>query len=427
MPKRKSIRVQRRGNKNPTKKVEKEISILGKAFRGLGQLGGSALGNFIGQSEAGGHAGKSLGASISKWLGSGDYTVTKNSLVNQVSSGSIPMMHNTGQSITVRHREYIADVKTGPVTGAFNIGNSFVLNPGLEQSFPWLCTIAQQYQEYSWKGIVFHYVSTSGSSVGSTTTSLGSVMLHTDYRVTAPQPISKVELLNEYFASDAKPSENFVHPIECDPKENPYNVQYVRTGAVPAGEDPKTYDLGVVTVATAGGQAANVTVGELWVTYEIELKKPQVSGALGYSTPSYFGLFNTGISGTATLGTNRVSFVDNIGISIDPDGTITFPKGTVGGYALCWWFDQPGAAKTVNTFTTAVTNCNIVAPWFSSPNEAYIKYSNVVIDGGGPTVTALVKITDPNLNATVRLTNIAISTPTTVNLMITSFNPALIV
>jgi hypothetical protein len=301
---------------------------MGEVIRTLGGLGGGFLGNLVGHADEGKSTGRSLGAAISRWMGTGDYTVKVNSLIT--GSPAIPMMHNSGQSIIVRHKEFVCDIIGG--TGApsnYSIAKTFALNPGLATSFPWLSSVAQQYQEYSWKGIVYHFVSTSGQSVSSTNTALGSVMMHTDYRVTAPSPANKIELLNEYFASDAKPSESFCHPIECDPKENPYNVQYVRAGAVPAGEDPKTYDLGKVNIATQGLPSASINTGELWVTYEVELKKPQLTGGVTLGS-HYQG--TTGIDTTHICGTSPIVKSNTLGVTFNGVDTFTLPAGLTGNY-----------------------------------------------------------------------------------------------
>jgi hypothetical protein len=211
-----------------------EISLIGQALRAIGSAGGGVLGGMLGSSGAGAAAGNNLGAAVSRWIGAGDYSVGSNSIVKQTrASPHVPMMHSQNQTITVRHKEYLMQVTSS--TG-FAVTQAFTLNPGLEATFPWLSNIARNYQEYSIKGAVFHYVPTSGNAISGTNNALGSVMMQTTYRSTDSPPVSKVELLNEYWACESIPSESFCHPIECDPKENPFNIQYVRTGTVPAGD-----------------------------------------------------------------------------------------------------------------------------------------------------------------------------------------------
>ena len=364
---------------------------MGQVIRGLGALGGGAVGNMFGYADEGKATGRSLGAAISKWLGCGDYTVKANTLVH--GSPAIPMMHQSGQSIIVRHKEFLGDVIGGSTGANFNIGSRYYLNPGLAASFPWLSSVAQQYQEYSWKGIVFHFVSTSGQSVASTNTSLGSVMLHTDYRVTAPAPTNKQELLNEYFASDAKPAESFIHPIECDPKENPYNVQYVRAGAVPAGEDAKTYDLGVVNVATQGLPSNNLNVGELWVSYEVELKKPQLTGGV---TLGYHAQSTTGLDASHPLGTAHSTKYNTLGVTFDGTDTFTIPAGTTGTFMLI--ANARGGLNSAPAFT--LTNMGNVTWTGAGSYTAFTPDSST----GAQAISIIVAtISSMNVAATVKL------------------------
>lgn len=339
-----------------------EITKIGRAMRYLGGLGGGAGAPMIGLDPGTGSAvGTKIAAAVSKWMGFGTYQVRVNSVLNP--NSAIPMMHQQGQSIIVRHKEFIADVIGGAGTpSAYTIMQSIYLNPGLAASFPWLSSIAKQFQEYTWRGVIFHFISTSGQSVASTNTSLGTVMLHTDYRVTAPTPINKTELLNEYFASDAKPSECFVHPIECDPKENPYNVQYVRTGPVPVGEDPKSYDLGKVNVATVGLPSDSLNCGELWVTYEVELRKPQII----VDPPMVYAEGYTTINATNLFGTVRDIQANDLAVTLSNAGTIAFPLGTKGRYKVDLYYY--GTTLTITFGASTLTNCTAVTNFAGADN-----------------------------------------------------------
>jgi len=353
---------------------------IGRALRALGGIGGGALGGMLGNSSLGSAAGTGLGSLVSKWLGQGDYTVTSNSLVSRVrTSGDIPSMHSSGQSVMIRHKEFVGDVYS---SSSFAIANTIVLNPGLAASFPWLSTIAQQYQEYTWKGMVFEFVSTSGDVVASTNTALGSIMMATQYRSTAAAYLNKVQMLNEYFASDAKPSECFCHPIECNPKENPYNVQYVRSGAVPAGEDAKTYDIGTTYVATIGQQAAAVDIGELWVSYEVELRKPVISGSMDFAGEAAYFTSSTGVTTAAPFGSTTLTGTNTLGATVTST-VLTLPVGTIGNYQLSLLLTPCTAASLIGW--AAGTNCTL-------NNSHYSIYS---VGTGSAFATVQLTVTDP--------------------------------
>jgi hypothetical protein len=325
-------------------------------------------------------------------------------------SGSIPMMHNTGQSVIVRHREYITDILSSE---SFAVQKKFYLNPGLEASFPWLAAIAQNFQEYSWKGLVFEYVPTSGASVASTNTALGSVMVSTNYRATASDYTSKQAMLNDYFATDARPTEPFAHPIECDPRENPYNVQYVRTGAVPSGEDQKTYDIGVTTVATIGNPAAGNNLGELWVSYEVELRKPKLLST-GLPQALWYKEDRTGFTtATANFGaTGGTPVGDDFRVT---GTTITWPAQATGSYDVIMTYAVTSITGLASMVLNA-TNCTV--PLLLSPVGATITSS-----GGYYHFYAQVSVPDANKTASVTTTtNIIAGTVATVTIRVLEVN-----
>jgi len=240
-------------------------------------------------------------------------------------ASNIPMMHSTGQSVVLRHREFIGSIN-GSV--GFTVQKNLVINPGLPASFPWLSSIASRFQEYDIKGMVFHYVPTSGTFNG-TSAALGSVMIQTSYRVSDSAPSSKLEMMNEYWSNEVVPFETMAHPIECDPKENPFNIHYVRNVPVP-GSEPLMYDVGRTFVATQG-QASTDQLGDLWVTYEVELKKPLIASP-ALASPAYYGASYTGPTSASFFGTPATS-AGNLPVSANVK-TVTIQPGNAGPFLL---------------------------------------------------------------------------------------------
>jgi hypothetical protein len=230
----------------------------------------------------------SIGSRVGAWLGDkaqsvlgritglGDYSVMKNTLVNDPPS----VRNNSARSVTLSHREYIGDVVTG-AAGAFNL-EAYTIQPGDPSTFPWLSTIASQFQQYTLDGMIFQFKSMSADALNSTNTALGQVIMATNYNVSAPLFDSKYEMENTEFSSSVKPSCSAMHPIECARRESTLNELYVAPGGtVPEGKDPSFYNFGNFQIATNGFQAANVNIGELWVTYEITLLKPILNSING--------------------------------------------------------------------------------------------------------------------------------------------------
>lgn len=372
---------------------KQEITRLGAALRTLGGLGGAALGGMVGHAGVGAGYGTGIGAALSKWLGSGDYKVSENSVVRATlnSSDGIPAMHNTGQSITVRHKEFLTEVK-GSI--GFTVQRFFVLQPGDVNTFPWLSGIASKFQQYRIKGMVFHYVPTSGYAVSGANPAIGSVMLQTTYRVNDSQPLSKVEMLNEYWASEAAPSEAFCHPIECSPKENPFSVHYVHTSAVPTSDSPLMYDLGKTYVATSGMPGDGNVVGDLWVTYEIELSKPVVTSSVSSDLTFTFGAASSPVVGN-WFGASPV-YVGNLGVTVSGN-VLSFPIGIVGTYYIVVRI-RAQTTFTAGDLSGAPSLANCVS---GVVDQSGLNYVRTVLGGAGGTLQDLYYMT------TVVLTNTA--------------------
>jgi hypothetical protein len=338
---------------------QSEISMGRALLRALGGLGGGAAGLLAGSPAAGANYGYSLGNSAATILGLGSYSVRSNSLYNNtIKTGQVPDMHSTSQSTIVRHKEYIGDVVSSGTAGAFN-AVSFSINPGLPGTFPWLSGIADQYQEYTFKGLLFEFKSSSADAIASSTnTALGTVIMTTRYNPLLPAPTGKIDALNEYFTSDAKPSEDFCHFIECDPRENPFNVQYVRDGPVPG--NIQNYDLGELYVCTQGMQGTNNVCGEIWASYEVELRKPIVTDNIVASSNNQFTSYATaGITTSQYFGTSQVGTVQGLpGCTVTLGPTVITIQGSYQG-AFMLFYQVTGASNTgwAQPTFSATLNC----------------------------------------------------------------------
>jgi len=276
------------------------------------------------------------------------------------------------------------------------------INPGNSVAFPWLSGVAARFQEYKIRGLVFHYVPTSGTAVSGTNSALGSVMIQTSYRSNDSAPTSKAVMMNEYWATESVPADPFCHPIECDPKENPFNIQYVRTGTIPTSDNQLLYDLGVTYVATSGMQSTNV-VGDLWASYEIELKKPIVDSNVTSTAPTLCAYFTTPTSVNpfpttySTQGDITVTSVSN--------QTITFGPGMVGSYLFTYQV-QASTTFTAIDLSGSTSYVNAVVAYADPVSGG--AYYRTVLSGGTPAVgngfyTAAFTVTDPSAPVSLTL------------------------
>lgn len=395
---------------------------------------GGGLGGLLGGAFTGG-AGTGVGAGIGSAiadtaatiLGMGAYEIKENSLLT---SSQVPVMHDVGNSIRIKHREYVADVYSSSTPGSFDI-KSYALNPGLSASFPWLCNVASAFEQYKVEGFAVEFKSGSGDALNSTNTALGSVILAADYNAGSTGFTNKQQMLNSMWACEAKPSQNIVMPIECDPKENPFGILYNRNGPVREGEDQRLYDLCTISIATTGCQGTSVNLGSMWFTYDILLKKPtslQSSGLALKSAAFSTTTSSTGIDNTnwfKSLSSEGVYGGDNIGVTLTPDSIIQMPSGLEGAYLISYYArSAPSGARLVSAPTMVLTNCTLQT-WFSGGTASVLTNADPSYPTTAFTLEFVISVTDSSLPVSIRWNTDGNppTSPTTAELMINQVNP----
>lgn len=232
------------------------------SFERLGREAGSAAGSWLG-----GRA----GALLSTVTGMGDYQV--NSIIN------------ADRALTAAHPKSYEFTNTELVQVVASPGTAFTSyqyanNPGLG-SFPWLSAVAQRFNKYRFKQLVYLFESTSSEYASGS--GLGTVALATNYDAVDRQFASMVEMEATENAVSGKPSVNKLHGVECSPAENNLKWYYVRSGPAPTNTDIRMYDFCDTTLAVEGLSApAGVIIGRLKVFYTVEFTNPI---ALGIPAP----------------------------------------------------------------------------------------------------------------------------------------------
>lgn len=221
--------------------------------------------------------------------GAGEYTT--NSIVDggAAAAAEVPRFARSGDgSVSITHREYIADVLApglvGGVPVTFDV-EAYQINPGLEKSFPWLSQIAANYEEYTLHQCMFTFRSTV-ADFAAASGQVGQVIMATQYNA-ASQPFGDKRTMMEYEAAmSCKTSVSMIHGVECDPaKLSGPKGRFVRVGPPGDNQDLNQYDHAQLNVAVSDTPAtyAGQSMGELWVSYTIELRKPRFWVAKGNS------------------------------------------------------------------------------------------------------------------------------------------------
>jgi len=352
--------------------------------------------------------------------GFGDYSVNSNSLME--GGMSPPMILNSSKSnnVIIRHREYLADVLS---TTTF-LNTSYSINPGLLLTFPWLSVIAASFEQYRIRGLIFEFKSLSSDAVLSTAanSALGAVIMATEYNSLSASYPDKRSMENSQYATSSKPSESFIHPIECAIAQTSVNELYVRSGPVSSG-DLRLYDLGIFQIATIGQQVAGGVLGELWVTYEIEFLKPQLPPVIGSSLLTDHFQLQT-VTNAHPLG-SLVSPVtgSSIGCSVGIS-TIVFPPNVTDGNFLMIYVVIGNATSISIPVITYTTNCSALQYWAGDSLKAVETTASSV--SGTYFASAIIQITGGSAVVTFATNGVLPTTITSGDLWITAIDASII-
>jgi hypothetical protein len=313
----------------------------------FGRIGAAAGGSLFGM--PGAAVGRFLGGQVANVAGFGDYTISKNDLLNVDEGMQVPTFGDLNHGIMICHREYLGDISIPATPANFTLA-SYSINPGLNSTFPWLSQIAAQFDQYEIHGMLFQFKSTSSDFGTTTSLAMGTVILATDYDSAESSYASKSEMENAQYSTSCKPSIDCIHAIECDPAFSFTPLKYVRTGAVPSSKDVRLYDQGNFQIATVGlPTGSSGVIGELWCTYKIAFYKPQLSAGASVLTDDY-STGGTGVDNSNPLGTQTAN-----GLSSSSGGgsisatTYTFPTTVFVGGKFLIHYSVVGSSTTLTT------------------------------------------------------------------------------
>jgi len=207
--------------------------------------------------------------------------------------------------IIISHTEFLQSIT--PSSDGFETQFSTVLNPGLQSFAPMLAQVAQFYEEYEFIQLVFEFRSTV---VDGNDNAAGTLLMATQYNPTNALFNNEVSMDNYAHSCATKVTDSLLHGVECEERATGQTrFEYVRTGPVPAGQDPKTYDLAIFQVATQGAYP-DLQLGRLYVHYKVRLSKLKL---VPVTTPldiqySSYAASGSSIVPAALFGTNAATW-----------------------------------------------------------------------------------------------------------------------
>jgi hypothetical protein len=355
-----------------------------KPFATVGQTLGSAVGGLFGSPMIGSGVGRWLGKGIGSIFGSGDYEMVGQSpSYNVLSNGSqIPKFSTTHATNIVCHREFLGDI-TGTTTFT---NRRYPINPGSTITFPWLSTIAQNYQQYRIHGIIFEFRPLITDFV--TNGAPGVVIMATNYNADEPLYTTKQAMENSEYAVSVKPTRDLIHAVECAPGQTVLSELYVRPGGLASNLDLKFTDLGNFQFATQGNPTQ--LLGELWCSYNIEFFKPLLPNDVGGNVQSQ-SITRSGIAGAAPFGTIGVVSTGDLADFVITTTSLSWTAQPDNLYSVSISYSGTVAAAISNP-TVAVSN-GVLTPAFYNDTGTFTQSPNNGIIAQAATWVYMVKCT----------------------------------
>jgi len=185
---------------------------------------------------------------------------------------SAPKITGSRGNIRIMHKELVSEVSMTSVVSTsptyVNGTSIYQVNPSNASLFPWLSTIAENYDYYNFHRVTLVYVPLCATS------QTGRVMLGFDPDGSDPIPYDRQALSSYKCSTDF--SAWGVNKLEL---ELPHNLKWYNSNSS-SGALQSIQNQGQAFVATWTG-SANV-VGEIYVLYDVSLKDPQPTGGKVY-------------------------------------------------------------------------------------------------------------------------------------------------
>lgn len=183
---------------------------------------------------------------------------------------------STGSCVVISNREFITNIVSGDDYGGSSgfATDVFAINPGMAETFPWLSSVAGNFETYTFKRLRFYFVSTSGDIASNT--ALGNVCQTVQYN-SAATPFENMKRQMNYEGSVVTViSGSSGLYVKTSGGSVPNRRLWVRDTPIELGRDPRLFDMGLLQVSSEGAPVFGVILGQLWVEYQICLYTPKL-------------------------------------------------------------------------------------------------------------------------------------------------------
>jgi hypothetical protein len=308
-------------------------------------------------------------------------------------TGQAQITRLTADSTNIVHRELY-----GGFVGSilFAVGATIAVQPGLPASFPWLSSQAVGWERYRFNRLRLCSYTRTGS------TTVGSLIMAPDYDAADAAPVSEQIASSYYGAVEDAPWKDIC--CEFDPQSLGFE-RFIRTGALAANLDIKTYDVANLFVCSVDGSGA-VPWSKLWWEYDVTFFNPQLppGGLADAGTVLGAGSFAGGVFGSLP------TFTGPLGMAI-AGNVLTITGLTIGAEYLITIGVAGSVLAAVNPTVTGLTLKN----GFYNGTQGFVNAAATLLTGAATYVASAA-------TATWTFTS-TFTSVTTSNLVVTSLIP----
>jgi len=178
----------------------------------------------------------------------------------RVKTTNRPRINTSKRGIIVSHKEMVGTLVSSPTTLTFQ-ANSFTINPGKTIGFPWLSTLACNFDKYKMHSLTVHLVSSQPTSTA------GRIGVGVDYDSTDPLPGDRVDFFNLTHHTECAAWDSVSLNIPLRPEEKFVNSHTTT--------DSKLIDMGMIVVMSDQIVATSSVLADVIFEYQVELLEPQ--------------------------------------------------------------------------------------------------------------------------------------------------------
>lgn len=172
--------------------------------------------------------------------------------------------------VIIKHSELSRNVIGSIIFAINNAPVGFAINPGNEDLFPWLTSVAMSYETYRFRKLHFRYEPLVP------TTSPGAVYLAVDYDAAEQAPGTKYDMMAYKSATRGSVWSPFNMPLAASDLGTSVPARYTLDHyPITTQIDIRMYNLGNLFIGAEGCESDGAVLGEIWVDYEVELFTPQ--------------------------------------------------------------------------------------------------------------------------------------------------------